>query len=166
MAMDWILLACGASVVITALVAGVFLAFSDFIMRSLARADTKAGIEVMQIVNREVHRTLFLVLLLGMSVAAPVLAGYAAMALGGAGARWIAAGAALYVIGVFLVTVLGNVPMNIRLDRMVHDSPETAAYWREIYRPRWTAWNTVRALAAGGSAVCFLMAGLTLMQTG
>ena len=39
-----------------ALLGGVFLAFSDFIMRSLAHTSGMGGVEVMQVINREVFR--------------------------------------------------------------------------------------------------------------
>jgi hypothetical protein len=49
-----------------ALVAGVFMAFSDFVMRSLRVAAPGAGIEAMQQINREVYGSVFLVGLLGL----------------------------------------------------------------------------------------------------
>lgn len=39
-----------------ALIAGVFLAFSDFIMRSLALTSGASGVGTMQVINREVFR--------------------------------------------------------------------------------------------------------------
>jgi len=39
-----------------ALVGGVFLAFSDFIMRSLSLTSGVGGVEAMQVINREVFR--------------------------------------------------------------------------------------------------------------
>lgn len=47
-----------------ALVGGVFLAFSDFIMRSLAQTD---GVDTMQAINREVFHWAFMVLFLGLA---------------------------------------------------------------------------------------------------
>ena len=52
------------SVLAYAALAGVFLAFSDFIMRSLARTSGTGGIEAMQIINREVFRWVFMTLFL------------------------------------------------------------------------------------------------------
>ena len=43
-----------------ALLAGVFLSFSDFVMRSLAATQPAGGIEAMQQINRKVFRTLFI----------------------------------------------------------------------------------------------------------
>ena len=49
-----------------ALVAGVFLTFSDFVMPSLFAAAPSAGTEAMQIINRKVYRSIFMVLLIGL----------------------------------------------------------------------------------------------------
>jgi uncharacterized membrane protein len=68
----WIIIACQISVIACGLVSGVFLTFSDFVMRSSGGAKVAAGVEVMQIINREVFRTVFMFLLLGMSALSTV----------------------------------------------------------------------------------------------
>ncbi len=136
------------------LVGGVFLSFSDFVMRSLGASQPVAGIEAMQQINRKVYRSVFMVLLLGtgpVAIAASVLA---AFAVGGAMALAVGAGAAVYVLGVMAVTIAGNVPMNERLDRMAFGAAETRAYW-PVYLRRWTGWNHVRVLASTLSAALF-----------
>ena len=67
MSADVTLFAYGLSGLLMALVAGVFLAFSDFVMRSLSDASPRAGIEAMQIINRKVYSSVFLVWLLGLA---------------------------------------------------------------------------------------------------
>ena len=83
------------------------------------------------------------------------------MALDGAAAIWIVAGAAVYVIGVFLVTILFNVPMNKRLDRMDHAAGTTVDYWR-VYGAVWTRWNHVRTIGSLAASICFLAASIAL----
>lgn len=144
-----------------ALVSGVFLTFSDFVMRSLAGSAPAAGAEAMQQINREVFRSVFMVLLLG---SAPVAAGlliYAWVSASAPAAGWIAAGALSYLVGVMAVTIFGNVPMNERLDRMDHLSAEGQGYWRRYARD-WTRWNHLRAAAAFMSAAGYLMGALQL----
>lgn len=143
------------------LVAGVFLTFSDFVMRSLGRAAPTAGIEAMQMINREVYRSLFMVLLLGMAVASLALAVAGAVFFGGSVAAWLIAAAAAYLAGVAVVTAAANVPMNQRLD--AEDPAGTAArsLWR-VYLRNWTRWNHLRTLASGAAALCYIAAGLTL----
>ena len=151
------------SILAYALVAGVFLAFSDFIMRSLAITGGIGGVEAMQVINREVFRWIFMTLFLGMAVVSLGLAGYAWVGLGGAAGALILGAALVYLIGCFGVTVVFNVPMNQALAGMDLSSEATRAYWLQTYVPRWTFWNSVRTVAAALSAglLLFGMMGLT-----
>ena len=160
--MTWIVYLCGVAVIAGGLVAGVFLAFSDFVMRSLGAAEPAGGIEAMQIINRKVYRSVFLVLVMGMASVCAVLGGVGLFQLSGAGSAWIIGGSGLYLVGVFLVTLVCNVPMNKRLDGMDRRAAETEVYWR-VYVARWTMWNHVRTVASAGSTVCFLVGILLLV---
>jgi uncharacterized membrane protein len=158
---EWIVTLCGAAVLSTGLVAGVFLAFSDFVMKSLNAASPEVGIEAMQLINRKVYGSLFLALFLGMAPVALFLAVYAFVFLSSAAAAWIISGGLIYVFGSFAVTLVCNVPMNKRLDAMDHSSDEAAAYW-QIYYSKWTAWNHVRTVASAVSMGCFFVGFLVL----
>jgi uncharacterized membrane protein len=138
------------------LVAGVFLAFSSFVMAALARLEPACGIAAMQAINRTVLNPLFLGVLLGTALAAVALLPLAA--LGQPGAPWFAGGAALYLLGCFGVTVLANVPRNAALARLDPRDPASAAAW-DGYLSGWTAWNHIRCAAALGAAA-LLVAGL------
>lgn len=152
------------SILAYALVAGVFLAFSDFIMRSLAITGGSGGVEAMQAINREVFRWVFMTLFLGMAAASLLLAGYAFVGIGGPAGRLIAAAALVYLFGCFGVTVAFNVPMNRALAGMELSSEATRAYWMQIYVPRWTFWNSVRTGAAALSSALLLFGLLWLVQ--
>lgn len=151
----------GGTAVGMALVSGVFLAFSDFVMRSLRRASPTVGIEAMQSINREVYGSAFLVALLGLVPVSGVLAVYAVLRLEGLESGWFVAGAAIYGIGVVLVTMRGNVPMNRRLDLMAAEAVETRDYWQH-YARRWTRLNHLRTLASALAAAAFV-AGTVLL---
>ena len=154
---DLILIACAAAVVACGLIAGVFLAFSDFVMKALFAASPASGIEAMQLINRKVYGSVFMALLIAMLVTSVVLVPYTAVYMTSPAVVWIICGCVLYVIGVFIVTVAFNVPMNQRLDAMNHESDETASYWT-VYASSWTLWNHVRTIASIGCVVCFLIA--------
>ena len=66
-----------------ALVGGVFLAFSDFIMRSLSLTGGVGGVEAMQVINREVFRWVFMALFLGMAAVSLLVAVYGGIFVGG-----------------------------------------------------------------------------------
>jgi uncharacterized membrane protein len=164
MTAEWTAILCGISALACALVSGVFLTFSDFVMRALWKAEPAAGMEAMQIINREVFRTLFMVLLLGMAPLSLAWVAVAHLQLSGDVARYVNFAAWVYVIGVFGVTLLCNVPMNNRLDRLSHTNADAQAYWTRQYYPRWTMWNDVRTLAASVSAVAYALAGIQFLN--
>lgn len=148
-----------ATILAYALIGGVFLAFSDFIMRSLARTGGVGGVDAMQVINREVFRWVFMVLFIGMAPLSLLIAGYGGIYVGGGpGALMMIAGL-LYFFGCFCITVFLNVPMNEALAGMDVSDPATQDYWTSTYLPRWTFWNTVRTVASAVSAA-LLMFGL------
>ncbi len=142
-----------------AFIGGVFLAFSDFIMRSLYRTGGTGGVEVMQSINREVFHWVFMTLFLGMAAVSALIIGYAATSLAGWSGTLILLSGLFYLVGCFGVTVVFNVPLNETLARMDLTAPETCDFWRDTYLPRWTFWNGVRTLACGSSAA-MLLSGL------
>lgn len=131
----WFFIVCQFSIITCAVVGGVFLTFSDFVMRSLDTANTASGIEVMQVINREVFKYVFMALLLGMSALSLLMIGYAYFYINGPASTLIMAGGAIYLAGVFAVTVVFNVPMNNHLDAMDHSVAEAASYWKNTYYP-------------------------------
>lgn len=148
-----------------ALVAGVFLAFSDFIMRSLAITGGSGGVEAMQAINREVFRWIFMTLFLGMAAGSVAIAAYSWFSIGGPAGTLIVAAALVYLVGCFGVAVFFNVPMNEALAGMSSPSDATQEYWLKTYVPRWTFWNSVRAAASAISAALLLMGLLWMAKS-
>ena len=152
--MEWILLIAGLAV---AVVAGVFLGFSDFIMRGLAQAPASQGAAGMVGLNRTVYRSVFMVLFLGLVPVSGTLGLMAFWKFEGAAQALTLVGVVAYPIGVFAVTGMGNVPMNTRLDAMDGQPRETADYW-PLYARRWTQLNHARTAGSALAALCWLAA--------
>ena len=163
MTTNWIVYTCFAVGLSCALVAGVFQAFSDFVMRGLLLAAPASGIESMQHINRTVFRSVFIATFMVLAPVTIVMAIYAWFKLAGPGQMFVIAAAIVYVVTVFLVTALGNVPMNEQLDVMAHGSPEAATYWT-TYGRVWTWWNHVRTLGSVVAAACLLLAAIAFAQ--
>ena len=147
-----------AAILAYALIGGVFLAFSDFIMRSLARTSGTGGVEAMQVINREVFRWVFMVLFIGLAPFSIGLALYGLIIIPGGTGTVLAAAGLTYLIGCFGVTVCFNVPLNERLAKMSLADASTGIFWQDTYVPRWTWWNTVRGGACMVSAALMLYA--------
>lgn len=164
MSVTWVVYLVVATVVAYGLVAGVFLTFSDFVMRSLSAVTPANGITAMQAINRKVYGSVFLALFIGLAAVSIALAVGAVVLAIGPARPWIAAGGATYLVGVFLVTVVFNVPMNKRLDAMDPASESAVTYWTE-YLTTWTRWNHVRTAASTG-ATLLLIVGVLLLAKG
>jgi uncharacterized membrane protein len=148
----WLLTLTQFAVLAYAALGGVFLAFSDFIMRALARTPDGAG--AMQSINREVFRVAFMALFLGM-VPLSLLLDYGGWVAAQDPTRFVVA-AALYLLGCFAVTAMGNVPLNDRLAGLDAATPRGRDWWTNVYGPRWTRLNTLRTLACFGAAAVLL----------
>lgn len=129
------------------LVAGIFFAFSSFVMAALARVTPEQGISVMQQINITVLNPLFLGLFMGMAILSLLMMAIAVMRWQEAGSFYLLAGGVLYLGGTFLVTMLGNVPLNDALMAADPASGAGASLWQN-YLSGWTMWNHVRTVAA------------------
>lgn len=146
----------------SALVGGVFFAFSSFIMKALADVPSAEGIGAMQSINVVVINPSFLGAFFGTAVLSLVAGGLALADWGRPSASFFLGGALFYLVGTILVTMLGNVPLNNRLAAMSATDPGAREVW-EHYLGRWTMWNHVRTAAA---TVAALLYTLGLMQNG
>lgn len=122
------------------LVAGIFFAFSTFVMRALGRLRPTEGIAAMQAINVTVINPFFLVAFFGTGALCVFLAFRGALA-----------ASAFYVVGCLLVTMVFNVPLNNRLASV--EPGDAGVLWTH-YLARWTLWNHVRTAAS------FVAAGL------
>ncbi len=157
------LVLCSFAVIASALVSGIFMAFSDFGMKSLGAATPSGGIESMQIINRDVYNSIFIKLLIGVAPFGILLTATGYFHLPTGASAWLATAATIYLVGVIFVTLKFNVPMNQKLDIMDFTSAEAAFYWK-TYLTDWTRWNHVRTIASGISAVCFLVACIEIAR--
>lgn len=139
------------------LVAGVFFAFSTFVMKALARLAPAEGIAAMQSINVVVLNPWFLGVFLGTALASGVTIVTALLEWRGAGSALLLTGGALYLIGTFGVTMACNVPRNEMLAKVARTDERATAAW-VAYVPGWTAWNHVRTIAALAAAAAFTLA--------
>ncbi|MDN5006464.1 DUF1772 domain-containing protein [Bradyrhizobium sp. GCM10027634] len=137
--------------------AGVYFAFSNFIMTALGRLDQAAGIAAMNAINVDIVRSLFMPLFLGTTVAGAALVVMGALRLSEPGAISMIAGGSLYVVGMFVVTVGLNVPLNNALAAVQPSAPQAGVVWA-AYLKDWMFWNHVRTLASVVASALFIAA--------
>jgi uncharacterized membrane protein len=139
------------------LVAGVFFAFSTFVMNALAQQPPKEGIAAMQSINITAINPPFMVALFGTAVACIFLAIFSILKWHQPGAIYLLIGSLLYLVGTVLVTIAFNVPLNDGLAKVDPSSADGANLWTS-YLATWTAWNHVRTITALVAAALFTIA--------
>jgi uncharacterized membrane protein len=139
------------------LLAGVYFTFSAFVMTALGRIDQAAGISAMNAINVEIVRSLFMPFFLGTTLTGALLAGLAILRWDAPGAVTMLAGGVLYVVGMFAVTMVFNVPLNDALAAADPSRLEARSLWMR-YLTDWTFWNHVRTVASMAASALFMAA--------
>ena len=139
------------------LIAGVFFAFSAFVMKALARLPPGEGIAAMQSINIVVLNPWFLGVFLGTAAICVMALIASLLRWHQPGAVYLLVGAALYLLGSLLVTIMFNVPKNNALASVSPADPDAASLWAN-YVTNWTAWNHVRTAASLAAAASFSIA--------
>ncbi|MGO4438535.1 anthrone oxygenase family protein [Rhizobium sp. RAF56] len=141
----------------SALIAGVFFAFSTFVTVALSRIAPASGIAAMQSINVVILRSAFMPIFIGMALVSLVLAFATLRDWQGARSIYVLAGATFYLLAVFLETIVFNVPLNDKLAAFDANSADGAAFWPSYVR-EWTNWNHVRTAASLLAACAFVKA--------
>ena len=139
------------------LLAGLYFAFSTFIMTALGRIDQAAGIAAMNSINKVIVQSLFLPVFWASTLTCLLLAMLALFRWNEPGAPLMIAGGLLYVIGMFVVTIVFNVPLNNALAAVNPASPEAQTLWAR-YLADWTWWNHVRTITSTLAFALFIAA--------
>ena len=132
----------------TALMAGLFYAFYCAVNLGLARLSNAEYVSAMQSINRRIQNPVFFTAFFGAPISlilSTFLHYEQSMRF-----RLLLAATMIYLIGVFGVTVFGNVPLNNTLDGFNSEtaSEEETALQRANFEKRWNSFNTVRTVAS------------------
>jgi uncharacterized membrane protein len=139
------------------LIAGVFFAFSTFVMTALGRRPPAEGMAAMQAINVTVLNPAFLGVFAGTAVTCLLVVISSILRWQEPGALYGILGGVLYVAGTFFVTMAFNVPLNNELASLAPADPGSASQWAR-YVATWTVWNHVRTAAALAAAALLTVA--------
>ena len=140
-----------------ALVAGIFFAFSTFIMTALSRLLPEQGIASMHFINVAVLNPCFLAVFFRTALGSIALALLGILYWDASGSTYLVSGSLLYLIGCILVTIVLNVPLNNALADVEPGSKEGTEMWTR-YLSTWTTWNHLRTVASLAAAASFIVA--------
>jgi uncharacterized membrane protein len=142
------------------LVAGIFFAFSAFVMKALARIPSAQGIAAMQSINITVINPWFLSVFMGAAVVSALIFVTSFWRWSEPQSAYLLGGALTYFIGTFLVTIVFNIPRNNALAAVDPTSISGDSLWGQ-YLTSWTLWNHVRTVAALAASALFILALLS-----
>jgi uncharacterized membrane protein len=137
--------------------AGVYLAFSTFIMPGLRRTAPSQAISAFNGINKAAPASpLLMLVLFGTGVACVLLLISGFLHRGEPAATWQLVGAALYLISV-IVTIAYHIPHNDQFMKVDPSAAGAGDTWSHFYSG-WMAWNHVRTLTSVGGTVSLVLA--------
>ena len=136
-----------AAALSSGVMAGVYFTFSTFIMRAFGTLEAPQAVTAMNAINTSILRSLFMPLFFGSSIVSVLLVVVAVMNWGDAGAWMALLAGVIYFFGMFVCTVLFNVPLNNALGALAPNSTDSFQFWT-YYLKTWTNWNHLRTISS------------------
>lgn len=146
---------------LTGLLAGIFFTWSNAITPGIGRLDDINYLSAFQNMNRTIVNPLFLIIFMG-----PVFLSFVTAYLYKSNHPYILwlllLAAILYFVGVFLVTIIGNIPLNNLLDKtdLTNISLEEARSLRDKFELKWNNLHLVRTITSTLSFLLLIIACL------
>lgn len=140
-----------AAAIGTGIAAGIFFAFSSFVMAALERIAPAQAVAAMNSMSVTVINPYFMSVFAGTALLCLIIGVRSLLVMSQGAARLALVASLVYLVGTFGVTAVFNVPLNQKL------AIEGITFWRE-YLAAWCWWNHVRTVAAAISATLFMWA--------
>ncbi len=148
----------------TALIAGLFYAYSCSVTLGLGKLSDEGYLSAIQSINREILNPVFYATFMGTFFLLP-LSTWLEYNADGASKRFLflLAATSVYAIGTFGVTIAGNVPLNEALDKfnIQAASAEELKHQRTFFEMPWNKLNNIRAIANSVSLMLVILACLS-----
>jgi uncharacterized membrane protein len=132
--------------VLTALIGGLFYAYSCSVVLGLGKLSDAEYLKAMQNINREILNPVFFLSFMGTAILLPLSAflfrGHQSVFI------FLLLATLAYLIGVFGVTAVGNVPMNDALDKfdISNSTILEIKQMRANFESRWNFLNNIRTI--------------------
>ena len=145
----------------TGLLAGVFFTWSNAVVPGIGRLDDMGYLKAFQNMNRSILNPFFYLIFIGPLLFAGISAYFNQS--NSVVFRLIICAGIIYFTGVFLLTILGNIPLNEMLDKadLSNITSEDAAFLRSKFEAKWNNFHLIRTIASVVSFIvliisCFL----------
>jgi uncharacterized membrane protein len=151
------------SALLTGLIAGLLFGYACSINSGLQKLSDSGYLSAMQSINQAILNPVFLVVFIGPLIALPVCTTLSYQQSPSFAFCSMLGASLLYIFGVFLVTVVFNIPLNTALakyDLANTPSPDLVILRKKIELP-WNRYHLVRTLSA---IVSFILALLSTFK--
>jgi len=152
---------------LTGLSAGVFFTWNNAVTPGIGRLNDVSYLKAFQHMNRTILNPLFYIVFMG-----PLLLSFAATYVYKANPAYILwmliLATVIYFLGVFIVTILGNIPLNNMLDKsnLADISLEDAKSLRDKFETKWNNLHLIRTISSTTSFLLLILTCLFRNDTG
>ena len=146
------------------LMSGLFYSYSCSVMPGLSRLDDYQYISAMQSINRAIQNPVFFISFFGVLILLPLVT-YLKYTQPVSAVFWyLLTATVIYFIGSFLVTAIGNIPLNNSLDKfdLAKATKESLAIQRKLFEPKWAVLNNIRTVS---SLLAFIFSLLACLKS-
>jgi uncharacterized membrane protein len=146
--------------VFSALIAGLFYAYSCSVNLGLGKLSDIEYIKAMQSINREIQNPLFFTCFFGALILIPLSAYLNYNQQPSVRFCLLLIAAFAYIVGVFGVTVGGNVPLNNALENfsVINATQESIRDQRALFETKWNTLNAIRTVSSLLAVVLLIIA--------
>lgn len=154
-----------AAVVLAGLAAGLFYSWDCSIVDGLGKLPDEQYLSAFQSINRVILNPYFFMSFMGSVFLLPIAAWMTYKTGNSASFYFILAAAILYIVGVFGITIGGNVPLNDMVDKfdIANASSEAIRVMRLKFEAKWNFLQHIRTYAA---ILAFIAAVISLFKRG
>jgi uncharacterized membrane protein len=145
------------------LIAGLFYAWSISVTPGLAKINNESYIRAFQSMNRAILNPVFFIAFFGELVLLIYLS-YNSFDSSNTAQSWLIISASvLYIFGVMVITIAGNIPLNNELEALKIESmtDEEMKKFRTGFESKWNSLNMIRTIC---SSVSFLLLIITCIR--
>lgn len=145
--------------ILSGLMSGFFFAYTFSVNLGLAKLNNKEYLTTMQSINKEVLNPIFYISFFG-TLFSLVISSIIYFDIHSPKFFLIFFSCISYIIGVFGITAIRNVPLNnkIELFDISKASEESVQKMRAIFEKPWLFWNNIRTLASFVTFACLVIA--------
>ena len=149
--------------IFSGLMAGLFYAWSISVTPGLAQIGDDHYLQAFQAMNRAILNPAFFIAFMGLALLLPLLTYLHYSAQTPTRFWYILAAAILYLVGIILITFLGNVPLNNSLESLSIESmsDEQMDAFRLAFEAKWNRLNWIRTFS---SLLSFLLLVLACLK--